>query len=533
MDNRSSRAAGPEGFHPRPVAPNRSPPRRAGRPGLAAAKALLAIVSLLVLSVTGYAWGNLRSLTHGLSTTDVIDGALGGTKPLDGSVDILLVGLDSRTDAQGHPLPKAILSQLHAGDDQGVSNTDTMILLHIPVDGKEAMAMSLPRDSDVAIPGYGKHKLNSAYVYAKNDALTTMRKQGVTDQVKLENDSNQAGRKELIEAVHDLTGVGVDHYAEVNLASFYQISNAVGGVDVCLKKAVQDDYSGANFRAGPQSIQGAAALSFVRQRHGLPGGDLDRVVRQQVFMAGMAHKILSAGTLADPGKLSALIDAITKSVILDQGWDVLGFAQQMQGLSGGNIKFKTMPTQGPGRSPTDGDTIVVDPAEVKQFVQNFNGGPDKPAGGTPSGTTSATQSDPTTSATVDVLNATGTSGLANRVQDALAAEGYAKGDVGNSAPRSTSVVRYASDSASAGKAVAKSLGGLDAQPDSNVMSGHVEVVLGKAYHGPGSTGSHLGGGHVVQLDGKPSGSSEQPTSSGAPTTNGDPAITADGVTCIN
>lgn len=514
--------------------PRRTSGQRARRSTATALKALLAIFSVLVLSVTGYAWGNLRSLNNGLTTTDVIDGGLGGAKPLDGSMDILLVGLDSRTDAQGHPLPKEVLNQLHAGQDQGVSNTDTMILLHIPVNGKQAMAMSLPRDSDVQIPGYGKHKLNSAYVYAKNDALTTMRQQGVTDQVKLENDSNLAGRKELIKAVHDLTGVDVDHYAEVNLASFYQITNAVGGVDVCLKQAVQDDYSGANFPAGQQSIQGSAALSFVRQRHGLPNGDLDRVVRQQVFMAGMAHKILSAGTLTDPGKLSALTEAITKSVILDNGWDVLGFAQQMQGLTGGNIKFKTMPTQGFGKSSTDGDVVKVDPAEVKQFVHDFTGGPDKPpdTAAPPSSSNSPTSSAPNASVLVDVRNATGISGLANSVQDALAAEGYGKGDTGNTASRSTSVVRYGKGSADAGQAVAKTLGGLDMQIDSSIPAGHVEVVLGKAYHGPGANSSRLGGGQLVQLDGKPTGSGDQqpPSSSSA---NSGPAITADGVTCVN
>lgn len=119
-------------------------------------------------------------------------------------------------------------------------------------------------------------------------------------------------------------------------------------MDVCLRRATSDPDSGASFRAGPQTIKGGDALSFVRQRNGLPRSDLDRIVRQQVFMAAVVNKILSSGTLTDPAKLSALMDAARKSVVMDSGWDPLKFAQQMQGLAGGNVEFRTIPVTGVG-----------------------------------------------------------------------------------------------------------------------------------------------------------------------------------------
>ncbi|WP_235922200.1 LCP family protein [Lentzea tibetensis] len=124
--------------------------------------------------------------------------------------------------------------------------------------------------------GFGRHKINSAYAYSRSAALKN-------DLGELE--ARWEGAKNLIATVEGLSGLKIDHYAEVNLAGFYEITNAVGGIDVCLKAPVNDKSSGANLPAGQQTVEGRDALAFVRQRAGLPFGDLDRVVPQQVFMA--------------------------------------------------------------------------------------------------------------------------------------------------------------------------------------------------------------------------------------------------------
>jgi LCP family protein required for cell wall assembly len=187
--------------------------------------------------------------------------------------NILLVGLDTRSDAQGNPLPQAVLDELHAGaGTTGGDNTDTMIVVHIPAGSGTATAISIPRDSYLAIAGgYSTHKINSAYTYGKHAAATALASHGVSG-AALEVQSAAQGARTAILTVQQLTGLTITHYGAVNLVGFAAISQAAGGVPVCLNNPVDDPLSGAVFPAGPQVLQGAQALAFVRQRHGLPLG---------------------------------------------------------------------------------------------------------------------------------------------------------------------------------------------------------------------------------------------------------------------
>ncbi|MEC3977453.1 LCP family protein, partial [Amycolatopsis sp. H20-H5] len=159
------------------------------------------------------------------------------------------------------------------------------------------------------------------------------------------------------------------------------------GVSVCLKAPVHDTYSGADFAAGTQTLSGTQALAFVRQRHGLPNGDLDRIARQQAFISSMAKTVLGAGTLTDPSKLSNLVTAVQGAVVLDKGWDILSFAEQVRGLSSGTFGFVTIPIQALSlKTPSDGDAVKVDPAQVRDFVRNALGSSVSAASsGTPKG----------------------------------------------------------------------------------------------------------------------------------------------------
>ncbi|WP_239071417.1 LCP family protein, partial [Amycolatopsis sp. SID8362] len=499
---------------PRPVA-------RGRRNSFRGAKIALAVVSLLVMGLTGYAWAAMQGLVNGLNYANVISDGGGGDKPADGARDILLVGLDSRTDAQGNPLSREVLDELRAGDSDGELNTDSLIFVHIPNDGSKAVAMSLPRDSYVEIPGYGKHKINSAYARAMLQARKDLQKEGVTDPKELDVKANQAGAKELIATIEKLTGSTIDNYAAVNLLGFSDITKAIGGVDVCLNNDVKDQYSGANFSKGQHTISGVEALEFVRQRHGLPNGDLDRVVRQQVFMAGMARKVLSAGTLTNPSKLNDLIDAIKKSVVLNQNWDIFGFAQQMKGLTGGQLEFRTIPVKNiEYKTPEDGTAIQVDPAEVKQFVQSLAG--PQPGQTAPP----AQQADPANKATtVDVRNASGKTGLAASVAKTLEGKGFTSGDTANATSRKTTVIWVPKGGKDKGQAVADALGGSPTiQEDKSVQAGHVMVFLGADYQGP-ATEANSGAG---------AGASSAPSSqAAAPPADTEKPITAEGVPCVN
>ena len=296
-------------------------------------------VALAIVVGTGVAWGKIRSFESGINHITPIALGEGGE---DGAIDILLVGMDSRTDAHGNPLSEEELATLRAGDDEA-TNTDTIILIRIPNNGKSATAISIPRDSYVEAPGVGKMKINGVYgVGPPGEDDRARRTQGM-DPAQAEPQAAEAGREALIKTVANLTGVTVDHYAEIGLLGFALITDALGGVNVCLKDAVYEPLSGADFPAGWQKLDGPQALSFVRQRHDLPRGDLDRVARQQAVMASLAHEVISSKTLSSPATLNRLQHAVQRSVVLSDGWDIMDFVEQLQKLAAGNVAFATIP----------------------------------------------------------------------------------------------------------------------------------------------------------------------------------------------
>ncbi|GAB3386263.1 LCP family glycopolymer transferase [Amycolatopsis echigonensis] len=378
---------------PQPSNPAPESRHRAGRTTRITRRVAIGLVSLVALGGTGYAYVTKDKLQDNVATTDVLT-PRAGEPPAppadDGGTDILLVGSDARTDQQGNPLPLSMLKSLRTEDKGGI-NTDTIILVRIPKNGGKASAVSIPRDSWVDIPGRGKGKINSAYGVAKAQAEQEERAQGEHDQAKIARDSDSAGRRVLVQTVQDLTQVRIDHYAEVNLLGFYLLTEAVGGVPVCLNHATSDKDSGANFRRGVQTVTGGEALSFVRQRKNLPNGDLDRIKRQQAFLSSALRKVLSAGTLTNPGTLNSLIDAVHRSFVLDDSLDVLEFAQQVKGIASGSLTFATIPVITTNGRSEDGQSIVeVDPAAVQKFVaglagRTVTGGGGAAAGAAPQG----------------------------------------------------------------------------------------------------------------------------------------------------
>lgn len=355
-------------------------------------RSVVILLSVTALAVTGYAYSTLDRLRDNIHTTDALRQNRRpvpedtGTPPPppsdDGATDILLVGADSRTDMQGNPLPRAMLRKLRTEGQAGV-NTDTLIILRFPKNGGSPVGISIPRDTWIDVPGGGQDKINSVYGTAKRHAVDRLRADGMTDRAELERESDQAGRRALVETVQDFTHVHIDHYAEVNLLGFYLLTEALGGVEVCLKNATYDSDSGAAFRAGPQVVSGGEALSFVRQRKNLPRGDLDRIIRQQAFLASALNKVLSAGTLTDSDRLERLTDTVRRSLVLDADLDLLEFAGQVKGIASGDISFVTIPVvEIAGRSPDGRQSIVtVDVEEVRSFVKRAVADEPPPSGG--------------------------------------------------------------------------------------------------------------------------------------------------------
>ncbi|WP_058252704.1 LCP family protein [Gordonia sp. v-85] len=457
-----------------PEPPSKPPAdsRRKGArtPGAGWGRALIAVASVAVLLCTGYAWNTMSDLQTRITQLGGLD--LGGGAE-DGAVDILLVGTDSRTDAKGNPLSPEELRLLRSGDEVA-TNTDTILLIRIPDDGSSATAISIPRDSYVDVPGVGMSKINAAYGTTRE----TVRAQAVTDgksESEAESEGTLAGRKALVDTVANLTGVQVDHYAEVGLLGFVLLTNAAGGIDVCLNDAVRDPFTGARFRAGRQTLDGPKALSFVRQRHGLPRGDLDRITRQQAFMASLTQKIISANTLTDPGKLSELQDAVSRSVVIDDDWDIIRFAEQLKDLSGGRVKFATIPIVTEQGWSEDGQQSVVqvDPREVQAFTGDLLA---------PKQTQGIQRGD----YTVDVVNAGTIDGLASNVANILTNKGFRVGATSSGKADTKDSIVYAKEESDAARLLAKDLGGAQAVADPALADDQLKVVLTNTYAGPGS-----------------------------------------------
>jgi LCP family protein required for cell wall assembly len=476
-------------------------------------------LALAIVLGTGVAWSNVRSFEDGIFHMWAPSLGQGGD---DGAIDILLVGLDSRTDAHGNPLSAQELATLRATDDEPATNTDTIILIRIPNNGKSATAISIPRDSYVQAAGLGKTKINGIYGQTREAKRTSLVQAGASA-AEAATAGTQAGREALIKTVADLTGVTVDHYAEIGLLGFALITEALGGVEVCLKDAVYEPLSGADFPAGRQKLNGPQALSFVRQRHELPRGDLDRVVRQQAVMASLAHQVISGKTLSSPTTVKRLEAAVQRSVVISSGWDVMDFVQQLSKLAGGKVAFATIPVlDGAGWSDDGMQSVVrVDPHQVQDWVASLLNdqaqGKTEQLAYTPAKTTA------------DVVNDTDINGLAGAVSEVLNSKGFTTGAVGNNEGGHVkgSQVRATKSDDLGAQQVAKELGGLPVVADGSIPPGSVRVVLANDYTGPGSG---LSGGSVT-----PARASNPGSSADADAPPPSPILTAgsDKPECIN
>ena len=455
--------------------------------GPAPVRGLLIFLSVLVLGLSGagyYVAGNTFSKGP----------TIGGDKSTfgqaaDGATDILLVGSDSRSDAEGNALTPDEINMLRAGDEEN-DNTDTIMVIRIPNDGSSATAVSIPRDTYIHDAKNGNMKINGVYGTYKNERKAELSQKGGIEGAKLEEESKNAGRKALMDTVSNLSGIKIEHYAEVGLLGFVLLTDAVGGVDVCLNEAVDDEFSGAKFKAGRQTLNGPDALSFVRQRHGLPRGDLDRVVRQQVFMASIVNKVLSSGTLSSPSKFADLSEAVRRSVKLDANLDPAQFAVQMQNLAGGNVQFSTIPVTSIDGVGDYGESVVtINTKDVNKFFQTLLGEKSEPSSSAPpSDNPKQALLDATRNTSINVLNATQTSGLAAAVAGALGDMGLKIDQVTNAEPglynQTTIVASRADDPAAI--ALAGELGGLPIQASNSLNANEVAVVVGSDYDGPKS-----------------------------------------------
>lgn len=544
--------------------------KRRTSPAIIAGRVLFAAAGAAVLAGSGVAWYGVHKLDSGVQSVDTSNVHLADGAPapkhtgLDKSVNVLLIGLDSRYAMNGDPLPDSVVhDELHAGSASGLlggENANSEIILHIPAGNGTPTAVSIPRDDWVdAQDGYGDslgtRKVKEAYGVAYNIATTKAAKSGTHDTHELAKIGHAAGIKAQIATLENVLGIPIDHFAEVNLMGFYDVAGDVGPVQVCLKKARKEENSGADFPAGVFTLQTQTqALAFVREREDLPNGDLDRTHRQQAYITSVLKKLKDEGLLSDVSKMDSLISTAEKDVIIDSGWDLLDFAGNASSLSDGGTSFRTAPiVDDTTWKWVDGLHEVgnqIDILTVRAFVKNAFAGSDAtvPAPTTPSSSTSApapttSSSAPHITGTAEVINASGANGAAAKETATLTALGLTATVGGNIHPyHQHTTVLYGSGASAAAQAVATQLGGVTPTASGSVKAGTVEVVIGTdkgasiaaatAPTAPGSSATSTGGSSPSA----PSGSSTTSTSGNGEnggTIAGDGQDSVNGIPCIN
>lgn len=299
-------------------------------------KVLLAVAALLVLAVAAagvYAWRVDRSITSNITRGINLPGdspTASGEPPrpaadpqATGSLNYVLLGSDTRDP----------------GSPDGRS--DSIMVVHLDQQRNRAYITSFPRDMYVDIPGHGKDKINAAYSIG-GPALT-------------------------VRTLEALTGVRMDHVILVDFEGFIGLTDDLGGVSVTNKTPFSSH--GYDYPKGRITIRGEQALWFVRERHALPNGDLDRAENQRNVIKAIVQKGLSAGTLADPAKFTSFIGNASKHLTVDNGLsdaDIRNTALSLR-LSGSDIELLQAPLAGFGTSP-DGQSIdLVDAGQLAEL----------------------------------------------------------------------------------------------------------------------------------------------------------------------
>lgn len=329
--------------------PGQEPPQRGTRHRRRWRRVLIWVLALLLgllaIGAVGLWWGT----DHYAGQVQRIPGALPTVpaaqrpaKPPEAgkSLTFLLVGLDARSD-----LPTTGRSARAPLWVYGAQRTDTIMLLHLTSDRKNAYLVSIPRDTWVPIPGHGSAKINAAFSWG--------------------------GPPLLVQTVEQFTGVRVDHFGAIDWDGFRSLTDAVGGVPVTIPQDSYDSQQNVHWKAGTQTMNGATALKYVRQRYGLPGGDLDRIARQQNFLRALMTKVHGSLSLTDPLRLSRIADATANAVSVDDqlsNSELRGLALGMRDLGTNHVTFVTAPL---GQFVTIGgqDALTLDPSRTPQLWQ--------------------------------------------------------------------------------------------------------------------------------------------------------------------
>ncbi|MGB2567550.1 LCP family protein [Micromonospora citrea] len=315
-------------------APAPAPRRRRGR-----RIALIVLLVVALLAGGGVLAGGLyyRSVDSSIERVEAFDDVPQESRPeavpaAEGAMNIMILGSDSRDQ-----------------ENSAGSRSDTLILAHLTKDRSSAQLISIPRDTWVHVPrsksGQGGRdaKINAAYAWG--------------------------GVPLMVQTVEEFTGVRIDHVTMVDFAGFKEIVDALGGVEIDVEKSFTTKYSldksgSRTFVAGRQTLDGAAALDYARERHAFADGDFARIRHQQQVIKAILDKAASGGVLTNPGKLNSFVKASANAVAVDKSLSLVDLAMKLRHLRSENLEFFTCPSKGTGRVGSE-SVVFADKARAR------------------------------------------------------------------------------------------------------------------------------------------------------------------------
>ncbi|MDH6113814.1 LCP family protein required for cell wall assembly [Kitasatospora sp. MAP12-15] len=444
---------------------------------------------LLTAGVGAYAYQKLNGNIHSAPLFAGTSGDAGHETP-DAfgrtPINILVIGSDTRDNAADCAI---------GGDCGSGANADVEMVLHVSADRSNATVMSVPRDTVTQLPGCTDTQ-NHTSMKAHTDMI---------------NSTLDYGPGCTVAAVHQLTGIPIDHFITVDFSGVVQMSDAVGGVPICVSDNVYDPYSHLKLKKGDHTLKGMAALAFVRSRHGFgDGSDLGRTVAQHMFLGSMVRQLKSAGTLTNPSAVWSLANAATQALTVDTGLSgipqLMGLANDLNKVPSDRITFTTMQNE---PDPSNNARIIVAPAAQNLFKTIINdqslttGSGDKSsaaAQATGAAAAPAPAPAPTSAApkpagapaadiAVQIKNSSGVSGRGTVVLNSLIAQGYSSRSTDvKGILTSRTTVSYTAGREADAKEVAASLG----LPASAVVPGEgsgITLIIGSDW----TTGTTFGG----------------------------------------
>ncbi|MGW7822255.1 LCP family protein [Streptomyces puniciscabiei] len=478
---------------------------RRGRPvgrGRKVLKVLGIGLSVIIVVTAGAGWWFYQHLNGNIHSV-ALDGK-GGTEKADAfgrtPINILVMGSDGRTSKADCALGGGCSK---TGVQTG-SNADVEMVVHISADRSNATVMSIPRDTMTRVP-------------ACKDSESGQSTSGYYGQI---NSALQYGPACQVATVHQLTGIPIDHFVKLDFSGVVKMSDAVGGVSVCVSDDVYDTYSHLKLSKGTHTLKGEAALEFVRSRHGFgDGSDLGRTISQHIFLSSMIRKFKSAGTLTDPTAVYGLADAATKALTVDDGLDsvkkLISLASDVNKVPTKRMTFTTMQT---APDPNNKERVVVGPGAKTLFStiandQSLTTGSGKKSAAASATAKATTPAVPASQIAVTVENGTTVTGRASDIATALTDQGFSSATTTANAPSpaTTTSLTYGTGQQDEAKTAAKALG----LPSSHLKQGTgtgLTLVIGSDWPSgttfpggssspaPADTQAAVGGAHASTAD---------------------------------